>query len=158
MPRPRLPPPAPQVSSEIDTEGLQSFRDFYFSIPDGWAVVKPDRQKTKAMLLLDGTNWQNARGLLKVDVGRPVAPTQIQLAEGFANTSGGTVSPDLWDFDGKPGVLVSTSSTEVTTPRNAIFIYHNNQAYLLMSSGEADVDLSKVLSHIRETWKWAPTN
>jgi len=40
------------TSSRADER--QSFGDFSFSIPSGWTVVTPDRDKTKAMLLLQG--------------------------------------------------------------------------------------------------------
>ena len=146
-------------STEVDlSDDIQSFGDFSFSIPSGWSVVTPDRDKTKAMLLLDGTNWQNAKEMIKVDVDAPAAPTAKQLAEGFANSTGGQVSADALDFDGTPGVSASTSSTELTTPRNMIVVYRDSHAYLLMAGATAGVDISDAVSHVRESWKWTQPN
>ena len=136
----------------------KSFGDFSFQTPSGWSVVTPDRDKTKAMLLLEGTTWQNAKAMIKVDVGSPAAPTGEQLAEGFANSAGGKVSPDVLDFDGTPGVSVSTSSTEMTTPRQMIIVYRDGKAYLLMIGATAGVDIGDAVSHVRESWKWKNPN
>lgn len=136
------------------TDETQSFGDFSFSIPDGWTVVTPDRDKTKAMLLLDGSNWQNAKAMIKIDVGTPAAPTAKQLAEGFAKSAGGNVSKDTLDFDGTPGISASTSSNELTTPRNMIVVYRDGKVYLLMAGATAGVDAGDAVSHVRESWKW----
>ena len=154
-------PATPQTSSISpateagQTDGPQSFGDFSCSIPNGWTVVTPDRDKTKAMLLLAGTNWQNAKAMIKIDVGTPTAPTARQLAEGFAKSTGGSVTADALDFDGTPGVSASTSSNELTTPRIMIVVYRNGRAYLLMAGATAGVDVADAVSHVRESWKWA---
>jgi hypothetical protein len=132
----------------------QSFGAFSFSIPKGWTTVTPDRDKTKAMILLEGTDWQNAKAMIKIDVGMPAAPTARQLAESFAKNTGGSVSTDTLDFDGEPGVIASTSSNELTTPRNMIVLYREGKAYLLMVGATAGVDVGDAVSHVRETWKW----
>jgi hypothetical protein len=106
------------------------------------------------MILLDGTSWQNARAMIKVDVGTPTAPTARQLAERFANNAAGTVATEWLDFDGTSGVSASTKSTTLTTPRNMIIIYRDRKAYLLMAGAVKDVDLSKAVVQIRESWKW----
>ncbi len=147
--------PSTSASTEADTNnGPRSFGDFSFSIPSGWSVVTPDRDKTKAMLLLDGTNWQNAKAMIKVDVGTPTAPTAMQLVEGFVNSAGGTVSADTLDFDGTPGVSALTSSTELTTPRHMIVVYRDGKAYLLMAGATEGVDVADAVSHVRASWKW----
>ncbi len=146
--------PASTASSKKLSDDFRQFGDFSFSIPDGWSVATPDRDKTKAMLLLDGTNWQNAKAMIKVDVGAPAAPTAKQLADGFAKNTGGTVSADALDFAGTPGVSASTSSTELTTPRNMIIIYRNGNAYLLMAGAVEGVDIGDAVTHVRESWKW----
>lgn len=143
---------APRELSQNDKH--QSFGDFSFSIPSGWTVVTPDRDKTKAMLLLDGTNWQNAKAMIKVDVGKPAAPTAMQLAENFAKSTGGNVSADALDFDGTPGVMVSTPSNDLTTPRTMIVIYRDGKVYLLMAGITAGVNVDDALSHVQESWKW----
>lgn len=147
------------TSTKVEqTDDIQSFGDFSFSIPSGWSVVTPDRDKTKAMLLLDGTNWLNAKAMIKIDVGAPAAPTARQLVEGFANSTGGQVSAEDLDFDGTPGVSASTSSTELTTPRNMIVVYRDSQAYLLMAGATAGVDIGDAVSHVRESWVWTQPN
>lgn len=158
------PPDAPETpaGTTANTEDLRDdphqFGDFSFSILKGWSVVRPDRDKTKAMLLFGGTSWRNAKSMIKVDVGAPVAPTARQLAEGFANNAGGTVSADTLDFDGTPGVVASTSSTDLTTPRSMIIVYRNGHAYLLMAGAVQGVDINEAVSRVRESWKWTQTD
>jgi hypothetical protein len=71
---------------------------------------------------------------------------------------GGNVSADTLDFDGTPGVSASTSSTELTTPRNMIIVYRDGKAYILMAGATGDVDIGDAVSHIRESWKWTDPN
>jgi len=156
-------PPAGAQTATVESSATssradetQSFGDFSFSIPSGWTVVTPDRDKTKAMLLLDGTKWQNAKAMIKIDVGTPTAPTAKQLAEGFAKSAGGNVSADTLDFNGTPGAVASTSSNELTTPRSMIVVYRDGKTYLLMAGATAGVDISDAVSKIRESWKWTP--
>lgn len=145
---------SPTVASGEQNSELNNFGDFSFSVPKGWNIVAPDRGKTKAMLLLDGTDWQNAKAMIKIDVGTPTAPSAKQLADGLANSAGGTVSTDSLDFDGTPGVSASTSSTTLNTPRDMTIIYRNGKAYLLMAGAIEGVELSKAISHVRKSWKW----
>ena len=155
------PPPAGTHASTVETttesnrtDASQLFGDFSFSIPNGWTVVNPDRKKTKAMLLLDGTTWQNAKAMIKVDVGMPAAPTAKQTAESFAKSAKGSVSPEIMDFDGEPGFIALTSSDKLTTPRIAIVLYHDGKAYLLMIGATQGIDVDDSVSHIRKSWKW----
>jgi hypothetical protein len=139
---------------ESDANASHEFGEFSFAIPSGWTVVTPDRDKTKAMIVLDGTSWQNAKAMIKVDVGTPTAPTAKQLAEGFANNARGTVSAESLDFDGTSAVSASTSSTTLAVPRNMIIVYRDGKAYLLMAGAVEGIDLSKAISHVRKSWKW----
>lgn len=145
---------APKVASDEPTNDRNNFGDFSFSVPKGWTIVTPDREKTKAVLLLDGTNWQNAKAMIKVDVGTPTAPTARQLVDGFANSAGGTVSAESLDFDGTPGVSASTSSTTLNTPRDMTAIYRDGKVYLLMAGAVEGVELSEAVSHVRKSWTW----
>ncbi len=142
------------ATTDGDQSSAHQFGAFSFAIPKGWTVAAPDRDKTKAVILLDGTNWQNAKAMIKVDVGTPTAPTARKLAEGFASSTGGTVAAESLDFDGTPAVSASTKSTTLTTPRNMIVIYRHEKAYLLMAGAVKDVDLSEAIAQIRESWKW----
>lgn len=146
------------AAGEVRTDEPQSFGEFSFSVPSGWTVVTPDRDKTKAMLLLDGTNWQNAKAMIKIDVGTPAAPTAKQLAEGFAKSTGGSVAADTLDFDGTLGVSATTSSNDLTTPRHMIVIYRDGKAYLLMAGATAGVDVGDAVSYVRESWRWTSPN
>jgi hypothetical protein len=155
------PPPTGAQASTVETttesnrnDASQLFGDFSFSIPNGWTVVNPDRKKTKAMLLLDGTTWQNAKAMIKVDVGMPAAPTAKQTAESFAKSAKGSVSPETMDFDGEPGFIALTSSDKMTTPRIVIVLYHDLKAYLLMIGATEGIDVDGAVSHIRKSWKW----
>lgn len=141
-----------KISDESNSR--HGFGDFSFTIPNEWKLVTPDRNKTKAMLLLDGTSWQNAKAMIKVDVGSPTAPTAEALAKTFAAEVGGTVSQEPLDFDGASGIYVSTSSTNLATPRIMILILRRNQLYLVMAAAVTEVDVSSPIATIRESWKW----
>ncbi len=157
-------PPQPAHSSDTGTGPVavaesakpkHSFGDFSFTIPNGWKVVTPDRDKTKAMLLLDGTTLQDAKAMIKVDVGAPTAPTAEALAQLFAKSTGGTVSPEPLDFDGTPGIIASTTSTAMSTPRNLTVVFRANQVYLLMVAANEGVDVSAPIAEIRQSWTWS---
>ncbi|MEM0927297.1 MAG: hypothetical protein AAGJ83_14730 [Planctomycetota bacterium] len=144
----------PQTNTDDPSAEIGQFGDFSFVVPEGWSVVVPDREKTKAMLLLAGTSWQDAEAMIKVDVGPPTAATAKQLAEGFAKSAGGTVSTETVEFDGTPGVVASTSSTQLTKPRKMIVIFRGTNAYLLMVAAVGGIEIDEALSSIRQTWKW----
>ncbi len=132
----------------------QHFGEFSFEIPGGWSNVTPDRAKTKARVLLDGTNWQNAKGMIKVDVGTPAFPTAAEMAKSFATSADGRVAPGTLDFDGEIATKATTSSTNVSKPRVIIIIYRGGKSYLVMASGVEGVDVTKAIEHVRSTWKW----
>src|SRR5687767_2385611 len=54
--------------------------DFRFSILPGWVLVPPDREKTMAIALLNSTVWENADGLIKVDVEPPSLASAEEMA------------------------------------------------------------------------------
>ena len=132
----------------------QQFGDFSFAIPDGWSRVAPDRTKTKAMILLDGTDWQTAKGMIKVDVGKPAFPTARETAMAFTKRTGGKLWSDKLDFDGEIGTEITTSSTDLSTPCAIVIIYRNQKVYLVMAAAVEGVDSSAALEHMRSTWKW----
>lgn len=149
---------APQQTSTTSTDGnvgtRQSFGDFEIAIPPGWSVVTPDRGKTKVQMLLGGTTWQNAKGMIKVDVGTPVAPTSSDLADSFAQGSNGTVSPEPILLDGVSGHKVSTPSKSLETPREVIIVYRDGKVYLLMAAGVEGSDVSAAIAEVAKSWKW----
>jgi len=142
------------VATDSQGGNRHEFGEFSFVIPAGWGVVAPDRNKTKAMLLLDGTNWQNAKAMIKVDVGTPTVPTAQLSAEGFAKKVNGKVSADLLDFEGISAVSASSDSTSLETPRYMISIFRDDKVYLLMAGALKGVELTETISQIRKTWKW----
>ena len=146
--------PSPNPSTSAAQAERQAFGPFSFEVPAGWSSVTPDRDKTKAMLLLDGTNWQNSKAMIKVDVGTPAFPTAQEMAESFARTAGGQLASQTLDFDGESAMKATTSSTALTTPREMIIIYRDDKAYCVMAGAVAAVDLTNAMEHIRSTWKW----
>jgi hypothetical protein len=147
--------PAVSPSAATSVGGsTREFGDFSFTIPDGWTVASPDRDKTKAMLIRGGTNWQNAKAMIKVDVGNPTSPTPEALAQGFAKSAGGTVSSESMDFDGSAATVASTTSTTMATPRKMIVIFRENRVYLFMISVVDGGDETAAINTIRESWKW----
>ena len=133
----------------------QQFGEFSFEVPGGWSSVTPDRDKTKAMVLLGGTNWQNAKAMIKVDVGTPAFSTAQEMASNFAKSAGGQVAPETLDFDGETATKATTSSTRLATPREMIIIYHRDgKVYLVMVGAVEGVDLTNAIEHVRSTWKW----
>lgn len=133
----------------------QKFGDFSFEVPAGWTVVEPDRSKTKAMLVLGGGNGQQVLAMIKVDVGQPAAPTSRQLAEAFANSSGGTISETPIDLDGSAGTLATTPSNDLATPKNMLIVFRGQKAYLIMGAATQGIDLSNAISQITESWRWS---
>jgi hypothetical protein len=132
----------------------QQFGVFSFEVPGGWSSVTPDRGKTKAMILLGGTKWQNSKAMIKVDVGPPAFPTAQEMAQNFAKTVGGQVAPETLNFDGETATKATTSSTSLTTPREMIIIYRDGNAYLVMAGAVDGVDLTNAMEHVRSTWTW----
>jgi hypothetical protein len=132
----------------------QQFGAFSFEVPGGWSSVTPDRDKTKAIVLLGGTNWQNSRAMIKVNVGTPAFPTRQEMADDFAKRAGGQVAPETLDFGGEAATKVTTTSTTLATPRAMMIIYRDGKAYLVMAGALGDVDLADAIEHIRSTWKW----
>lgn len=143
--------PDEKLATSSATE-LESFEDFEFEIPAKWSRVQPDRDKTKAMVLLNGTRWDNAEGMLKVDVGKPAFPTVQQMARTLASNEGVPIT-----IDGEEAVQVSTDSTDLSKPKHAIVIFRDGKAYLLMASGIPGTDVTTALDHIVQTWRWTST-
>src|SRR4051794_28133236 len=70
----------PPADKTVSTSKTESFGEFRFEIPAGWSRVQPDKDKTVAMLLLNGTVWNNADGMCMVDVGKPAFPNAKEMA------------------------------------------------------------------------------
>ncbi|HYO09549.1 MAG TPA: hypothetical protein VER17_11310 [Tepidisphaeraceae bacterium] len=134
--------------------GRQQFDEFSFELPPGWLRVDPDRAKTKAMILLGAPRWDQAKGLIKVDVAGPAFPTPQAMAQGLAGGVDGRVDPATLELDGQPCVRVTAGSTDLTKPRGVLIAYRNNQAYMLGAAGPEQTDVLAALEHVRATWKW----
>jgi hypothetical protein len=131
------------------TPVMEPFGDFEFSIPEGWIRVKPDRGETKAMILLNGTVWHKADGMLKVDVGKPALPTAKATAQALSSSDGVSIS-----VDGQDAIKVSTASTDMSKPHHAVVIYRGDKVYLVMAAGLLGTDVSNALDYVIETWNW----
>jgi hypothetical protein len=136
-----------------DAPARTSFGAFEFAIPSGWASIKPDREKTAAMLLLNGTAANNADAMVKVDVGKPAAPTAKDLAKALAGKDG-KVYPDPVSVDGTDGIKVETKSTDMSRPKLAIVIFRDEKVYLLMAAEKQGSHVSDAVDQIVKTWKW----
>jgi hypothetical protein len=136
-----------------DTRARTSFGDFEFLIPAKWASVKPDRPKTVAMLLLNGTTWNNADGMIKVDVGKPAASSAKALAAVLAGNDG-KVDGNLVSVDGSEGIKVETPSTDMSRPKYAVVIFRGQKAYLIMAAQKRGTDVSEAMDEVIKTWRW----
>jgi hypothetical protein len=147
------------VAKADDAPAKTSFGDFEFVIPAKWSRITPDRPKTKAMLLLNGTAPNDCDAMIKVDAGKPAKPTAKELAAALAGP-GGKVYPDPVQIDGEEGFKVETSSTDMTQPKFAIVVFHANKAYLIMGAKKQGVEnntLSEAIDQIAKSWKWKKT-
>ena len=132
---------------------LTSFGAFLFEIPIGWTRVQPDREKTAAMILLNGTTWDRADGMLKVDVGKPALATARQTAEALAGKDG-RVLPEPVSLDGVEGIRVETTSTDMSRPRFAVVMYRDDKFYLVMAASARGTDVSGAFDQVLKTWRW----
>lgn len=98
-------------------------------------------------------NWESASDYWSIDRYFCMANNTIKI-----KMTGGNISTDTLDFDGTPGISASTSSNQLTTPRNMIVIYRDGKPYLLMAGANAGIDAVDAVSHIRESWNWKQRN
>jgi hypothetical protein len=137
-----------------DAPARTSFGAFEFAIPSKWSRVEPPGAKTAAMLLLNGSAWNNADAMIKVDFGKPAAPTPQALAKALAGKDG-KVSPDPVLVDGEKGVKVETTSTDMSRPKVAVIVYRNGTAYLIMGAEKNGSAVSGALDEVVKSWKWS---
>jgi hypothetical protein len=112
----------------------------------------PDRGKTAAMIRLNGTGWQDADGLIKVDVGRPVGPPD-ELAKTLAGRDG-KIDAEPVSVGGVDGVKVETPSRDMSRPRFAIIVERGGQAYLILAAQKAGADVAPALDAVVASWRW----
>lgn len=129
-----------------------SFGAFHVDVPPGWTRDTPDRQKTIAMFRLNGAGWQDADGLIMVDVGRPTASVP-QLAKSLAGVDG-TVRSDPESIDGADGIRVETTSTDLSRPRHAVAVERGGQVYLIMAAQRGGTDVSGAFEQLVASWRW----
>ena len=132
----------------------QYYGDFSFETPSGWLKVRPDLLKTRAMLLVGSDTWQEASGMIKVDVGPPAHQTPQESASHFAEIINGHISTDTPDFDGEMAIKVTTSSTTLDLPQEINIIFRDGKAYFIMIGAVEGVDPGDVMEHVRSTWRW----
>jgi hypothetical protein len=102
------------------------------------------------MILLNGTAWNNADGMIKVDIGKPALPTAQEMARALAGNDGIVVT-----IDGHDAIRVATASSDMSKPQHAIVIYRNDKVYLLMATGVRGTDVTEALDHVIQSWHWS---
>jgi hypothetical protein len=132
---------------------LASFDAFRFEVPAGWTQIRPDREKTKATILLNSAAGNKIEGMLKVDVGKPAFSAARQMAEAIAGRDG-HVLPDPVLLDGTEGIRVETTSNDLSRPRFAVVAFREEKAYLIFGAGVKGVDVSKPFDQVLKTWRW----
>lgn len=149
---PTVPPPSEMTQTPDFGPKPHDFGEFSFIVPDGWTIATPDRDKTKAMLVLQVAD--EVKAMLKVDVGVPAAPTPEALAQQFAQSSGGKVLRQEIDFDGVPGIGVVTTSKTMEVPKHVIVLFHKEQVHMVMVAAVEGADVQGAMSTILYSWKW----
>jgi hypothetical protein len=133
----------------------EHFEGFSFELPRGWSRVAPDRPKTKAMLLLGGERWDQAKGMIKVDVGVPTSPDSKATAEALAKNFGGSVLPELTEIDGEQGIQVQASPQgSALSPSKAMVVFRGEKVYLIMAGAVGGTDISDAFERVRASWEW----
>src|SRR5205823_85467 len=99
------------------------------------------------------TAWNNADAMIKVDVGKPSAPSAKALAKALAG-EGGTIYPDPVPIDGSDGIKVETTSTDMSRPKFAIVVFREGKVYLIMAAQKSGTDVSDAQNQIVKSWKW----
>lgn len=130
-----------------------SFSGFRFKSPDGWVPATPDKSRTKAMIVLQAANLRTPRGMLIVDVGKPVLPNAREMAQSFADKDG-RVSPDPVSLDGESGILVETTSADLSRPRLVLVVFREGQVYLIMAAGTNATEVSSAFDAVLASWEW----
>jgi hypothetical protein len=128
------------------------FGAFEFVIPAKWSRGNPDRAKTAAMLLLNGTAWNNADGMIMVDVGKPAASAK-ELAQSLAGKDG-KIYPDKVSVDGVEGIKIESTSDNMSRPKYAVVVIRDSKVYLIMAAQLPRTNVSEALDQIVKSWKW----
>jgi hypothetical protein len=145
-----------QAASD-DAPPRTSFGTFEFVIPAKWSRAKPDRTKTAAMLLLNGTVWNKSDGMIMVDVGKPAAPSAKELAQALAGKDG-KVHADPVQVDGSEGIKVETTSQDLSRPKYAVVVFRDEKVYLIMAAQMPGTNVSQALDQVIKSWKWRKHN
>ncbi len=131
----------------------ERFEGFSFELPSGWTRVAPDRDNTKALLVL-GKDREKAKAMIKIDVGPPGSPNPKDIAETLAHDCGGKVQPEPVNLDGVRAVQVLVSSPTPGRPSEAIVVIRGGKVYVMTAGAVAGTDFSDGFEHVRKSWKW----
>ena len=146
-------PVAPRTSDAATKR--ESFEGFSFERPNGWSRAAPDKDNTKAMLLLGGERSDVAKAMIKVDVGTPASRDPKVMAASLAQDFGGKVQPEPADLDGERGIQVLASSPNPgLSSKKALVAIRRGKVYLLMAGAVAGTDISDAFEQVRKSWKW----
>jgi hypothetical protein len=141
------------------TQGLNlssrvSFGDFLFKVPARWSIVRPDREKTAAILVLNAAGPTSYDAILKVDTGNPFYATALRSAQAIAGKDG-HVQPEQVFVDGAPGYRVETGSQDLSRPQLVVVIERGGKLYLIMASTTGSQDIAGPFNEILASWRWA---
>src|SRR5205085_3504321 len=109
---------------------------------------------TKAMLTLHADDPARADGVIMVDVGKPVKPTEREMAQSMAGDDG-TILPSPVDLDGIEAMRVETSSRDATRPRYCVVVIREGRLYLVMAAEAHGTDVAGAFEHVLKTWRWS---
>jgi hypothetical protein len=132
---------------------VQSFDGFSMAVPSGWSSVKPDRDKTKATLLLGAKSWTEAKAMIKVDSGPLLQPSLRAAAELLVKNFGGKILDQPAVLDGETGIHVVTAGRTLLEPQEVILVLHKDKVWLLMGSALGQ-DVAGPVEQCRASWHW----
>ena len=154
--------PAGQPVKQSTAQASQALRvpedeTFTVEVPEGWSSVPSKPSKTKVFLLTGIEGNQPPQGMVKIDVGLPVAPTAKETAEAFAaqGTEKTVIEPAA--LDGAEGFEVQVDGTGLDRPQRMLVVLKEGRLYLLMAASESTVDVIPVYEQLKQSWKWKDT-
>lgn len=143
---------APDGQSKTATPMI--FEGFQFEVPEKWARIQPDRNKTVAMLLLSGTESSDDEGMIKVDVGKPTLQNPEEVARSLAGNDGRVLSERV-KLDGETGIQVEIPSQDMSRPSHALVVFRDKRLFLLMAGGIKKDEVNNAFKQVIKTWRWS---
>ncbi|WP_231954019.1 hypothetical protein [Pirellulimonas nuda] len=140
-----------EVDASIDespavTTVHQRIQDIEFDTPEGWQVGRTNTPATKLFLFVPDDKG-GARGMLKVDVGKPVEQNFAAIVKGMDGRFQGS-SEEL-----VPGqiAITSTDSSSLALPRYIFSVLVNGQVYLVFIASDGKDIADEAKQVVRKT-------